>query len=566
MPFISSLSDAYRTPYVFDPEEYPPEPVSPGYYIPQGMDTPILPYIPQSQSALVKHYLDHVLMRQYLLADSSISEFIIRTIQKSAAVRDAVCLLSALHRASLVNSGAVESASALTPASSESDYVQIYRRIHHTLVPAAGRADYSEDEALTGLLVVSAFLFRGGRGQWLQFLTVAAEWVGGLLAGYTDPDGAAALLLRCTDSQRFIIKTTFWFDILASATRREPPLFLPWYRRLWGAPRARIDVLDGAAGPHASADEQKLSMMTVMGCENATALAIAETSDLAHWKATHAAAGTLSVPDLVDRGRTIEGTLLPAPSPPSPQPPYGVFDGYDGFGGDDDIGRRRRYTADIFRGAAKIYLHSVLSGEHPLNPEIRDGVAAVVATLRKLPPVQPGGSPTHANAHLHGGGAAGSGAYASSASSSSTYGASPTYGSAGSSFGSASSSSTYGPSSSSSTYGPSSSSSAYGPSAAAGFPFSAPPAGSKPASLASSVLRSAVFGITLAGCLTDDYASRVYILARLRGEEREEGVGNCAEARKVMEYVWDARARGVEGGWREAMQKVGLGAGELLLV
>ena len=40
---------------------------------------------------------------------------------------------------------------------------------------------------MAGLFVVSAFLFRGGRGAWQQFLSVAADWVWNLLHVGADP-------------------------------------------------------------------------------------------------------------------------------------------------------------------------------------------------------------------------------------------------------------------------------------------------------------------------------------------------------------------------------------------
>ena len=85
-----------------------------------------------------------------------------------------------------------------------------------------------------------------------------------------------------------------------------------------------------------------------------------------------------------------------------------------------------------------------------------------------------------------------------------------------------------------------------------------------------SVLRSVVFGICLCGCLTDDYEERQFLLRRL-DEEQAEGVGNCAEARAVMEQVWSHRVAATTGSaggsslsWRDAMQQ--FGGDSLLLV
>jgi len=232
---------------------------------------------------------------------------------------------------------------------------------------------------MAGLFVVSAFLFKGGRGAWQQFLAVAAEWVWNVF-NQTGADPAETIL-RCTDSQQFVIKTTFWFDILASTTRLEPPRFINIYRRLWS--RRRDAYIEDAAQhqPQPQHHPQSLlSMMSVMGCENETALAIAETSALAYWKETQQRQRTLSVPDLVDRGRRIEAEFL---QQQMQQPPAGGV--LYPAGGADDLSAKRRLTADIFRATARVYLHSVLSGEHPGCPEIREGVRETIECLRRVP-------------------------------------------------------------------------------------------------------------------------------------------------------------------------------------
>jgi hypothetical protein len=333
---------------------------------------------------------------------------------------------------------------------------------------------------MAGLFVVSAFLFRGGCGAWQHFLAVATEWVWNVLHTGADP---AETILRCSDSQQFVIKTTFWFDILASTTRLQPPRFLHIYRKLWSSSErgAYIEAAanpGGAAATAAPSGQHKpqfaspLSMINVMGCENKTALAIAETSALACWKAAHERQGRLSVPDLVDRGRKIEkDCLLACAVPPSSSmqqqgpPPGGVY--YPAGGSiPDELSEKRRLTADIFRTTARVYLHSVISGEHPGCPEIRDGVRETIDYLRRVPA----------------GGVVG---------------------------------------------GSSSSSSGGGN-------------GNGGTSVARSVLRSVVFGICLCGCLADDPKDREFLLRRLDAEEAE-GVGNCTSAGLVMQEVWRRR-------------------------
>ncbi|KAH9998944.1 fungal-specific transcription factor domain-containing protein [Russula vinacea] len=339
--FTSTLPPSYQHQYAYEEEDYDGSEQLHSGYIEHSLNQSIVPFITSHQSG------------QYLLADSSIAAFIIRTVQQNPAVRDAVCLLASLHQESLRRGNPSTSNALALHDEPSSDSNKTYKRICENLCTSA-QGGYTEGEAMAGLFVVSAFLFRGGHGAWQHFLTVAADWVWNVL--HTGPD-PISVILRCSDSQQFVIKTTFWFDILASTTRLEPPRFLAFYRKLCSG---------GVNG-------SPLSMMNVMGCENETALAIAETSALACWKVAQERQCKLSVPDLVDRGRQIEKD----------------------WGVPDELSAKRRLTADIFRATARVYLHSVISGEHPGCPEIRDGVHETIECLRRVPRAAvgaPGGS------------------------------------------------------------------------------------------------------------------------------------------------------------------------------
>jgi hypothetical protein len=477
--FTSTLPPSYQQQYAYEEEEYDgSEQLHSGSYIEHSLNHAVVPYIPTHQSGLVKHYLDHVLQRQYLLADSSIAAFIIRTVQQNPAVRDAVCLLASLHQES-IRRGHPTNALAIHEGTS-SDSSKAYKRICESLYSST-QGSYTEAEAMAGLFVVSAFLFRGGRGAWQHFLAVATEWVWNVLNTGADP---AETILRCSDSQQFVIKTTFWFDILASTTRLEPPRFLHFYRKLWSTSErgAYIEATTAnpggggaattttASGHHQPHFASPLSMISVMGCENKTALAIAETSALACWKVAHERQGRLSVPDLVDRGLKIEKDCLlrssAVPSSSSMQqvpPPGGVY--YPAGGGiPDELSEKRRFTADIFRATARVYLHSVISGEHPGCPEIREGVRETIDCLQRVPAGGVGGGVSDGNGGT---------------------------------------------------------------------------------SVARSVLRSVVFGICLCGCLADDPKDREFLIRRLNAEEQAEGVGNCTSACLVMQEVWRRRTPSV---------------------
>ncbi|KAG2028613.1 fungal-specific transcription factor domain-containing protein, partial [Suillus americanus] len=272
----------------------------------------------------------------------SIDKLIWKLIHSSDSAREAACLLADLHRKS--TQGAI---GFTAPADHD-----VYTRIQSApVIPV------TEGDALASLCMVSYFLFSGGQGQWQAFLDSACEFsIRVLQRNHVAPDWA---LRSCTDSMRFIIKTSMWFDVLASATLIRRPKFLDILRSLYDPATA---VNDG---------RPELSMMGVMGCENRIVLALAEIADLACWKDECRRAGRLSVPELVRRGQEIEAILKSANDP----------DHLPGF--DTEKSRRRRLTSDVFRASALVYLHSVISGDHPQCPEIMSNITETVKCLRR---------------------------------------------------------------------------------------------------------------------------------------------------------------------------------------
>lgn len=169
--------------------------------------------------------------------------------------------------------------------------------------------------------------------------------------------------MQCSEATRFIIKTSMWFDVLASATRVEIPNFLEVFRNLFDPNSAYIDD-SPSSGP------EQLSMLPIMGCENHIVWALAEISNLACWKELQKERGALSMPELVKRGTKIEKHLMPPVTTP-------VF--YD------QLEQTRFLTSQVFRASARVYLHSVLSGDYPSCKEIAEGVADTIYWLKRVP-------------------------------------------------------------------------------------------------------------------------------------------------------------------------------------
>lgn len=166
----------------------------------------IMAVVPDRQFELVRHYMVNVMKIQYMQADQSIGPFIYELIERSTSARDAVCLLSSLHRHCVRDNYAVPVSGGSTAImSSANDTDTFYYRLKSSLLRKSG--SYDEGEAMAGLHVVSSFLFSGGRGDWDAYLNVAIKYVQSVFEGQRY-FGAEDALRNCPETTRFIIKTT----------------------------------------------------------------------------------------------------------------------------------------------------------------------------------------------------------------------------------------------------------------------------------------------------------------------------------------------------------------------
>ncbi|KAG9315231.1 hypothetical protein JVU11DRAFT_4364 [Chiua virens] len=300
-----------------------------------------LPLLDDRQNAALDYYMKHVLRLQYRHASESLDSTIWKLIHSSDNARQAACLLSDLHRKSTQRGrlGMIEP-----------EDVEALGRMQ--LVNF--KCPLTEGDALAGLCIVSYFLFNGGKGQWQTFLDAVCEYSLTVLNDLRW-GGPRSVLVRCSESLRFIIKTSIWFDVLASA-----------YPHLYGPQTA---FFEDELGPPIA----EYSMMSVMGCENHIVLALAEIASLASWKEAHTRNGSLSVNELVKRGHKIE-EILKKPS----AHPYE----YDSDG-EKQRAQQRRLTSEVFRSSSHVYLHSVVSGDYPRCPEIIEAVNETVTCLKK---------------------------------------------------------------------------------------------------------------------------------------------------------------------------------------
>ena len=184
----------------------------------------------------------------------------------------------------------------------------------------------------------------------------------------------------------------------------QPPRFLSLYKRLFGG-GAGFWASSGMS-PTTSAQHSELRMDALSGCPDEALLAIAEISALAHWKSTELQSGSLSMRELIRRGDAIEQELrnraagkagdedvknpvllaaaassslaggldMPAGMAMAQSPQPGMSGGLRSTR--SPIDTTKHIIGEMFREAALLYLHTVLSDSVPgmpltVNPIIR---------------------------------------------------------------------------------------------------------------------------------------------------------------------------------------------------
>ena len=347
----------------------------------------------------IDRYFTQVLGIQYRLADQKALRSIMSFLaQQNPAVKSSISLLSVLHIQSQANAAASSSGVAgLLPAPPRAQklydklYEQTRKLLQESTLFKQGRLD--EGDAMACLHLISAFLFSGGRGTWWEFLDTAGDWVEATICDYGESPHLA--LLGLSERGRFIFRATMWMDVFSGVSLCRPPRFLRWYQQLFR--------------PGVSLPEE-LGMDRIMGCPNDVILAFAETTQLEHDKQCETAACTTTITttdgstgnESVTSGRSVEAdmmleymlrgrgmqieTYIPEVSGPVPLPSWERFvelrDTEDGSTDAEIIERDMRLkVAEVFKQAARVYLHSVVEGCDPQVPTIRRAVLASINAL-----------------------------------------------------------------------------------------------------------------------------------------------------------------------------------------
>ena len=298
---------------------------------------------------MVGDYIKNVIHLQYLFGDGTIQTIIIETVSHERP-RAAASLLASVHNHRFYK-----------PQQRALQNPDMRDRLK-SLKPLLSSVSHRAEDAVAALHVVSSILFDGGQGSWKKWLGVANRYVDGLFRWRDSP---ADVLIQSTPKDAFIIKTTIWFDVLASVTTQEVPHFLSAIRGMFGPQH-----------PEEYDTCSQYSMMSPMGCENIIVWALAETSALAHWKATKKKDGSLSMPKLVVAAQQIESQAYARDIRPPPGAELLMKNG--------NLQGLRQLASEIFRSATRLYLRTIVSGDYPRVPEIETSVKEMVERIQEI--------------------------------------------------------------------------------------------------------------------------------------------------------------------------------------
>ncbi|KAI0749730.1 fungal-specific transcription factor domain-containing protein [Daedaleopsis nitida] len=372
--------------------------------IPPAPSTPAI-----RQEDYITYYFKHVRDLQYVFAGDSLTNILYPIVQTEpdGAVAHSLCALAALHHA---RARMARSSQPITedPDSDASVGRQFYNRASYRIMHGPqtnGTGQYADSDAVAAVQLIAYSLLAGGTTDWASPFEVACEWLG--QTGLYNEENPKLMLLSMSPAGRFAAKTTMFVDIFASITHMQPPRYLSLYKRLFGGGAGYW--ASTSSSPNVGGQHSELRMDALTGCPDEALLAMAEISALAHWKATELQTGSLSVRELIRRGDVIEKELRDRAAgkrddgefrTQTPSAMAGGLDvgatpaglpmvmGSSAMSGSprSPLDTNKHIIGEMYREAAVLYLHTVLSDSAPGVPEIMASVDHMLKLLNELPP------------------------------------------------------------------------------------------------------------------------------------------------------------------------------------
>ena len=296
---------------------------------------------------IMSHYMNHISQLQYPFAEDQERFTLFEGVSRSVAARESIRLLSDVFKHHHPDRRQHNNRRFLS--SNPRDYEAI-----------VSYGSTLEDKANAALLLISCFLFDGGRGAWEGSLNVGYEFIKALRTrpqATLDPGS-----LYADPFERFLVTTTMRFDVLGSITTMAQPKCIDAVRETC---RPRIQIVNGFR----FAEPSNISMFeSHMACENSVVWAIAETSVLACKKEMQLKQCTLNMAELQAEANVI-ATLL---------------EQSNGLDPTANLDLTRWQTAHVFRLSALLYIQSVLWDDRPGVQEIVNQVGKIQDAFRNI--------------------------------------------------------------------------------------------------------------------------------------------------------------------------------------
>jgi len=317
------------------------------------------------------HYFSTVRKIQFFFAEE-LTHYTYSAVvgEPRGAVTLAICALADLHSKQIRVSQGLEAVN----SSMESTTTTYLRQEAFFKLENSKNTDgtWSDNDAIAALHLVSFSQLSGGGMDWEAPFNILSQWLMQQNLVQSNSENPWMKFLALAPLAQLLVKATLWIDVFSSLSLLRPPKYLSLWKQLLTEHKYWVNGnnLDMA---------QRLRMDMLSGCPDEAMLAIAEVSALAQWKALQLRNGSLSYPELIRQGTVIEQQLRQYSSNDRDARLHSTADATQPSQED------RSLVASIFREAAHLYLHTVLSNSIPGVPEINASVGNILHLLAQLP-------------------------------------------------------------------------------------------------------------------------------------------------------------------------------------
>ncbi|KAF8134962.1 fungal-specific transcription factor domain-containing protein [Boletus edulis] len=338
------------------------------------------------QSEHVFYYFDHVVKSLFAFAGNSAGNALYSVVSQNpqGPLANAICALASLHDMRIRVTRGLEPVNSTLE---NSPAIVFYDTAHAQLYKSREGA-LTEEDANAALHLLGFSLFSGGVTDWQPMLDIANDWM--VQTGIPAHENPKLAIMSMSPAARLALKATMWLDVMSTITLHTIPQHLAFYRRLY---RGGGGFWSATLSMSAKEDSD-LRVDNLTGCPDEVLLGIAEVSTLSCWKAQEMRKGCLSMKELIRRGNIVESHLRscdpmysrePDQTPLHPELPADGDLNLKGMAGIPAVVDTRQLVAKIYREAAVLYLHTVLSEPIPGVPEIIQSIEVITQLVHQLP-------------------------------------------------------------------------------------------------------------------------------------------------------------------------------------